>query len=40
MKKTILAVVMTCLSVIAAASVAGACLIWGYQPRVPRCLNR
>lgn len=40
MKKTILAAVMTCLTVIAAASVAGACLIWGYQPRVPKSLNK
>ena len=40
MKKLILGAIVSSLTVIACASVAGACLWWGYQPKTPACLRK
>ncbi|NPV80992.1 MAG: cyclic lactone autoinducer peptide [Firmicutes bacterium] len=40
MKKLILSAIVASLAVIASASVAGACWLWGYQPKTPACLEK
>ncbi len=40
MKKLFAAAIAAGLAVIAFSSVAGACFLWGYQPKTPACLRK
>ncbi len=40
MKKLLVAIVMAGLAVVATSSVAGACFLWAYQPKTPKCLRK
>ncbi|NPV51962.1 MAG: cyclic lactone autoinducer peptide [Firmicutes bacterium] len=40
MRRLILGAIMTGLTVIGFASAAGACFLFGYQPKTPACLRK
>lgn len=40
MRKFVLSIIMSALSVLAFASMASACHLWGYQPNVPASMRK